>query len=69
MTEFEERAKETDWEDDCRDGVLFRFWIRMASFPGGAPSKVSTALGACHTAPEYRKALTELAIREGVNLP
>lgn len=58
-----------DWEDDYRDGVLFRFWIRMVSYPGGSPAKVAKALQTAVTPSDYRKALTELAQREGVNLP
>lgn len=64
-----------DWDDDTRDGILFRFWIRMASYPGGSPSKLVAALenmrtGAGNVTPaDYRRALTELAQREGVNLP
>ena len=56
-------------EDDYRDGVLFRFWIRMITYPGGSPIKVAKALAPCHTVEEFRKALTDLAIAEGVNLP
>jgi hypothetical protein len=58
-----------DYDDDARDGVLFRFWIRAASYPGGYPSAVAKALGPCETPADYRKALTELAIAKGVNLP
>lgn len=58
-----------DYDSDERDGVLFRFWIRMASYPGGSPIKVATALTHCTTPAAYRKALTELAIQERVNLP
>lgn len=65
-----------DWEDDYRDGVLFRFWVRMASYPGGSPIKLMEAFSNMRgddpgniTPAHYRKALTELAIREGVNLP
>ena len=62
-------SSEQDWEDDYRDGVLFRFWIRMASYPEGSPIKLAKALGSAVTPADYRKALTELAAREGVNLP
>lgn len=62
-------ANAHDFDDDYRDGALFRFWIRMAQYPGGKPSAVAKAIADCHTAAEYRKALTELAIAEGVNLP
>lgn len=58
-----------DFDDDYRDGVLFRFWIRAASYPAGWPSDVAKALTPCTTPAEYRKALTELAISKGVNLP
>ncbi|XAI96284.1 hypothetical protein [Microcystis phage Mae-JY30] len=55
-----------DWNDDTRDGVMFRFWIRAGSeFPG------ETALAIAHatTPAAYRKALTELAGRKRINLP
>lgn len=59
-----------DWDDDTRDGILFRFWIRAASFViGGWPSETARALANCHTPADYRRALTELATRRGVNLP
>jgi hypothetical protein len=60
---------ERDWDDDDLDGVLFRFWIRAASWPGGWPIDVAKAIGRCGTPSEYRKALTELAQQKGVNLP
>lgn len=55
--------------DDELDGVLFRFWVRAASYPGGWPSDVMSALGPCHTPDEYRAALIKLANSKGVNLP
>jgi hypothetical protein len=55
--------------DDERDGVLFRFWIRAASYPDGFPFALMEALHNCKTPEEYRKALTELAEKKGVNLP
>lgn len=58
-----------NWDDDDLDGVLFRFWIRAASFPHGWPSDVAKALTHCGTPAEYRKALVELAKEKGVNLP
>lgn len=69
----EQTAAEIDYEDDTRDGMLFRFWIRAASYPGGWPSELvnliaeHTAAGA--TPAGYRRALMELARRKGVNLP
>ena len=59
----------SDYDDDTRDGMLFRFWIRMASWPGGSPMKLCGAILKCKSPADYRKALTELAIAEGVNLP
>lgn len=62
-----------DDESDSRDGVLFRFWIRAASYPGGWPSRLiavideETKNGATPAA--YRRALMRLAIEKGVNLP
>lgn len=58
-----------DYDDDSRDGVLFRFWIRAASYPGGFPAALMRALKDCHTPADYRRALTELAKDKGVNLP
>lgn len=60
---------ERDWDDDDLDGVLFRFWIRAASFQNGWPSEVAKALTHCGTPAEYRKALVGLAKQKGVNLP
>jgi hypothetical protein len=63
----------TDDENDERDGVLFRFWIRAASYPGGWPSRLmqlideETKDGA--TPAGYRRALMRLAQEKGVNLP
>lgn len=56
-------------DDDIRDAMLFRFWIKAASYPGGWPSETVKALENCLTPYDYRKALTELARRKGVNLP
>lgn len=58
-----------DWDNDNRDGVLFRFWIRAASYPEGWPFETAGAIAACTTPAEYRRALTELAKKKGVNLP
>lgn len=64
-----------DCHDDDLDGVLFRFWIRAASYPGGWPHRLSE-LFRKHTPPgenmqahHYRAALTELAMEKGINLP
>jgi hypothetical protein len=54
---------------DELDGVLFRFWIRAASYPGGWPSDLVVALMPCKTPEQYRAALLDLAARKGVNLP
>lgn len=59
----------SDFDDDEMDGVLFRFWIRAASWPGGWPVDVAKALTHCGSPAEYRKALTDLAKAKGVNLP
>ena len=58
-----------DPDDDVLDGVLFRFWIRAATYPGGWPFELATALSPCQTPADYRAALIELAQRKGVNLP
>jgi hypothetical protein len=55
--------------DDYLDGVLFRFWIRAASYPGGWPGDLSKALTHCLTTADYRAALMKLAQEKGVNLP
>lgn len=61
--------------DDARDGILFRFWIRAASYPGGWPSRLAQLIQEETTkeglaAPAtYRRALTTLATEKGVNLP
>jgi hypothetical protein len=55
--------------DDDLDGVLFRFWIRAASYPGGWPGALIAALLPCKTPAEYRAALMKLAQEKGVNLP
>ncbi len=55
--------------DDEMDGVLFRFWIRAASYPGGWPGDLMGALINCHTPDDYRRALCDLAEAKGVNLP
>ncbi|KAB2689711.1 hypothetical protein [Brucella tritici] len=61
--------RQMDYDDDSRDGILFRFWIRAASYPGGFPAALMRALKDCHTPADYRRALTELAKDKGVNLP
>jgi hypothetical protein len=62
-------------DNDDIDGVLFRFWCRAASFPGGWPSELQELFaqaseGGRHMTPAgYRWALRTLAERKGVNLP
>jgi len=58
------------------DGVLFRFWCRAASYPGGWPSELMKAIqkhspkGPENMQPHhYRAALMELAQAKGVNFP
>lgn len=64
-----------DFDEDDRDGILFRFWIRAASYPGGWPGRLTEIMSeefkaAGHATPAaYRKALTRLAQEKGVNLP
>jgi len=66
---------QTDFINDDRDGVLFRFWIRAASYPGGWPGRLhqlfteETKDGKNMTPECYRRALTTLALEKGVNLP
>ena len=66
---------EADPDDDVRDGVLFRFWIRAASYPGGWPSLLAATIqketmAEGHATPAaYRRALIAVAKAKGVNLP
>lgn len=62
-------GKQVDYERDELDGVLFRFWIRAASYPGGWPMDLMRALRDCKTPEDYRKALLDLAQSKGANLP
>lgn len=55
--------------DDELDGVLFRFWIRAASYPSGWPSDLMFALKECKTPDQYRSALLALAETKGINIP
>lgn len=62
-------------EDDDLDGVLFRFWCRAASYPGGWPGRLMELMseeikndGQAMPA-SYRRALLRLAMEKGVNLP
>ena len=64
-----------DLENDDIDGVLFRFWIRAASYPGGWPGRLCEVIQ--ENVPDkgnvqpkhYRAALMQLAKEKGVNLP
>lgn len=65
-----------DPDDDYRDGVLFRFWIRAASYPGGWPARLNELMreygpkdGENLQPRHYRAALMALAKEKGVNLP
>lgn len=62
-------ARVPDPYSDELDGVLFRFWIRAASYPGGWPLDLMRALKDCTTPVEYRRALIQLAQEKRVNLP
>jgi hypothetical protein len=55
-----------DFDDDTRDGILFRFWIHGAS---NFPNRMMKALMHCTTPAEYRAALTLVANEKGINLP
>ena len=62
--------------NDDLDGVLFRFWIRAASYPGGWPSRLIQVIadhapkdGGNMQPEHYRAALMQLAQEKGVNLP
>ena len=56
-------------EEDIRDAMLFRFWCRAASNGSGMIAETMRALMECHSVDDYRKALTALAKKHGVNLP
>ena len=63
-------------EDDDLDGILFRFWIRAASYPSGWPSKLVETIyehrpkdGGNMRPRHSRTALLALAKEKGVNLP
>lgn len=58
-----------DPHTDDLDGVLFRFWCRAASYPGGWPSDLMKILLNCREPHEYRAALLAFAQEKGVNLP
>ena len=55
--------------DELLDGVLFRFWIRAGSYPGGWPTDCIKAISKCTTESQYRISLIALANSKGVNLP
>lgn len=67
--ELTEAEREKIALDDTRDGILFRFWIKAAQYPGGWPSELGRAIFNCHTPEDYRVALTLFARSKGVNLP
>jgi hypothetical protein len=63
-------------DDHIRDAMLFRFWCRAASYPGGWPSELAKAFNdemagsvANVTPDAYRRALTRLAQEKGINFP
>lgn len=69
-------SKNIDLEDDVLDGILFRFWIRAASYPGGWPMRLMELFdehkpknGENVQPRHYRAALMALAKEKGVNLP
>lgn len=59
----------TDDEEDIRDAALFRYWCRMASWPGGDPVRVAKEIANCTTVTAYRETLTKMALSDGINLP
>lgn len=62
-------------DDDIRDAMLFRFWCRAASYPGGWPLRlhelfhIEVKADGNATPDGYRRALEQLAREKGVNLP
>jgi len=69
MTAPPSRRSQMTEEEDIRDAMLFRFWCRAASAGSGMVNETAVALMHCLTVDDYRKALTDLARRKGVNLP
>ena len=76
MTHPQTAALPDDADSDDRDGILFRFWIRAASYPGGWPARLNQLfrehgpIGSENVQPRhYRAALMALAQEKGVNLP
>lgn len=65
---FRYRRRAVTEEDDIRDAMLFRFWIKAAS-AGGFPGETASAICRCITPDDYRKVLKALAASKGVNLP
>lgn len=67
-------APNDDDLNDENDGILFRFWCRAASFPGGWPGRLSELMNqeitrdGFATPAAYRRALMLLAEEKGVNL-
>ena len=57
---------EPDADDDSRDGVLFRLWIRLAA---SHPGTVAKHLAPCLSESDYRRALIQLAREFKINLP
>ncbi len=68
-------AQPADPDDDALDGVLLRFWIRAASYPGCWPSALMAVIDkeiraeGSATPAAYRRALLSLARDKCVNLP
>lgn len=60
------KAPIIDPDDDARDGMLFRLWIRLAETH---PSDVAKELAPCVSASDHRRALMWLAEKWKVNLP
>jgi hypothetical protein len=69
-------AGAVDPDDDTRDGILFRLWVRAGSYPGGWPRRLSELfqdhgpkIGENVQPRHYRAALIALAKEKGINLP
>ena len=67
---------EIDLDDDTRDGILFRLWIKAGSYPGGWPGRLMELFhehgpknGDNLQPRHYRAALMALAKEKGINLP
>lgn len=60
-----ESAEQTD-DEDTRDALFFRLWIRLAE---KSPGRCAKALARCIHEDAYRDAIETLALEEGLSFP